>query len=91
MYVESKDSANINSMVAPVYIRPNVTTSEGLNEFSFTLANTGGATSTNGYLMYGSSSGYKYGAGLRFTKNQNGKTVSVVDGDFLRCVESGFV
>lgn len=82
VYVESKDSANINSMVAPVYIRPNVTTSDGLNEFSFTLANTGGAASTNGYLMYGSQSGYKYGAGLRFTKNQNGKTVSVVDGDY---------
>lgn len=82
VYVESKDSANVNSLTAPVYIRPNVTTSDGLNEFSFTLANTGGAASTNGYLMYGSQSGYKYGAGLRFTKNQNGKTVSVVDGDY---------
>ena len=82
VYVESKDSANVNSLTAPVYIRPNVTTSDGLNEFSFTLANTGGAASTNGYLMYGSQSGYKYGAGLRFTKNQNGKTVSIVDGDY---------
>lgn len=82
VYVESKDSANVNSLTAPVYIRPNVTTSDGLNEFSFTLANTGGAASTNGYLMYGSQSGYKYGAGLRFSKNQNGKTVSIVDGDY---------
>ena len=82
VYVESKDSANVNSLTAPVYIRPNVTTSDGLNEFSFTLANTGGASSTNGYLMYGSQSGYKYGAGLRFSKNQNGKTVSIVDGDY---------
>lgn len=93
VYVESSDSANINSLTAPVYIRPNVTTSEGLNEFSFTLANTGTATSTNGYLMYGSQSGYKYGAGLRFTKNQNEKTVSVVDGDYATgqdtAIESG--
>lgn len=93
VYVESSDSANINSLTAPVYIRPNVSTSEGLNEFSFTLANTGTATSTNGYLMYGSQSGYKYGAGLRFTKNQNEKTVSVVDGDYATgqdtAIESG--
>ena len=82
VYVESSDSVNINSLTAPVYVRPNVTTSEGLNEFSFTLANTGGGASTNGYLMYGSQSNYKYGAGLRFTKNQSGKTVSVVDGDY---------
>ncbi|WP_204176878.1 MULTISPECIES: phage tail protein [unclassified Staphylococcus] len=82
VYVESSDSANINSLTAPVYIRPNVTTSDGLNEFSFTLANTGGVASTNGYLMYGSSTDYKYGAGLRFTKSQYGKTVSVVDGDY---------
>ncbi|MDU9418047.1 phage tail protein [Staphylococcus lloydii] len=93
VYVESSDSANINSLTAPVYIRPNVSTSDGLNEFSFTLANTGTATSTNGYLMYGSQSGYKYGAGLRFTKNQNEKTVSVVDGDYATgqdtAIESG--
>ncbi|RLL56373.1 hypothetical protein D8062_09695 [Staphylococcus aureus] len=82
VYVESSDSANINSLTAPVYIRPNVSTSDGLNEFSFTLANTGGVASTNGYLMYGSSTDYKYGAGLRFTKSQYGKTVSVVDGDY---------
>lgn len=80
--IESGNSANINSSTAPVYIRPKVDNSDGINEFNFTVANTGGATTTDGYIMYGSSENYKYGSGLRFTKNQSGKKVSIVDGDY---------
>lgn len=80
--INSYASSNIESRTAPVYISPHQETRPGLNRFSFTLANADSSSNTDGYIMFGSDENYSYGAGLRFSKSKNGKTVQVVDGDY---------
>ncbi|CAM2860878.1 hypothetical protein FOB90_00740 [Mammaliicoccus fleurettii] len=75
-------SSNVESKTAAVYIHPHKETRPGNNRFAFTVSNADHSSNTDGYIMYGSDTNYNYGAGLRFSKSQNGKTVQVVDGNY---------
>ncbi|HDK5672977.1 TPA: phage tail protein [Staphylococcus pseudintermedius] len=75
-------SSNVESKTAAVYIHPHKDTRPGKNRFAFTVSNADHSSYTDGYIMYGSDTNYNYGAGLRFSKSQNGKTVQVVDGNY---------
>ncbi|MDR5602759.1 phage tail spike protein [Staphylococcus coagulans] len=75
-------SSNVESKTAAVYIHPHKDTRPGNNRFAFTVSNADHSSNTDGYIMYGSDTNYNYGAGLRFSKSQNGKTVQVVDGNY---------
>ncbi|HHR7528813.1 TPA: phage tail protein [Staphylococcus aureus] len=93
--LDSKQSVNLESKDSNVYIRPFKDRNPGVNKFNFALANKNNSTDVDGYLMYGSDEGgYKYGSGLRFSKNLNSKRIEVVDGDYSTggdtTIESGF-
>lgn len=78
--INAYQSANIESKIASVYIRPNTTSHPGNNTFSFGVFDAETSSYTDGRLLYGSYVN-GYSSGLRFSKTISDPIVSVIDGN----------
>lgn len=70
VYIRSKQTTNIETVDAGVYLRPYILTRPGVNEFSYKVMEADNAADTDGYFVYGevaNPSGLA-GSGIRFRK-----------------------
>ncbi|MGN5882753.1 phage tail spike protein [Staphylococcus simulans] len=70
VYIRSKQTTNIETADAGVYLRPYTLTRPGVNEFSYKVIEADNAADTDGYFIYGEVSNPEglAGSGIRFRK-----------------------
>lgn len=70
VYIRSKQTTNIETADAGVYLRPYILTRPGVNEFSYKVVEADNAADTDGYFIYGEVSNPDglAGSGIRFRK-----------------------
>lgn len=81
IYTRSRYTTNIESWESSIYLRPQVNSRTGVNEFSFYIKDNDSAGDTDGTLLFGEISDEKglAGSGIRFKKGAiRGKTESIV-------------
>lgn len=81
IYTRANLTNNIESSMYGVYVRPYMTTREGLNEFNFYVKENESAQYTDGCLLYGNltdTSGI-HGSGIRFSKSSTDRVVYATD------------
>ncbi|UXV34485.1 hypothetical protein MUA90_10700 [Staphylococcus sp. IVB6181] len=70
VYIRSKQTTNIETADAGIYLRPYTLTRQGVNEFSYKVIEADNASDTDGYFIYGEVSNPDglAGSGIRFRK-----------------------
>lgn len=81
IYTRSRYTTNIESWESSIYLRPQVNSRTGVNEFSFYVKDNDSAGATDGTILFGEISNEKglAGSGIRFKKGAiRGQTESIV-------------